>query len=142
MRIGHYQDGHSDLLLADKAKNQITLLPGNGKGGFGKALTFGVGAAPAALAVGDLNGDGKLDIVVADFSVNNVSVLLGNGRKPGVRLPSHQGRLAPSREYLQTTRRIDAFLDLLASVANPHELPNGSRLHLVGSITLQGYSSS
>ena len=55
-----------------------------------KALSFlagasyGVGAVPYSIAVGDLNGDGKPDLVVASRSGNpdvnvNVNVLLNNG---------------------------------------------------------------
>jgi FG-GAP-like repeat/Bacterial Ig-like domain (group 3) len=38
-----------------------------------------VGLAPAAIAVGDFNGDGKLDMAVADAKGNSVTILLGNG---------------------------------------------------------------
>ena len=37
------------------------------------------GAAPRALATGDVNGDGKVDIVTADFQSDTVSVLIGAG---------------------------------------------------------------
>ncbi len=55
------------------------MLYGNGDGTFDVASTFTAGSAPAAVAVGDLNGDGKADLAVANYGSNTVSILLGNG---------------------------------------------------------------
>jgi hypothetical protein len=52
---------------------------GNGDGTFQAPVTYGVGAGPDALAVGDVNGDGKLDLVAGNDTGSSVSVLLGNG---------------------------------------------------------------
>jgi uncharacterized repeat protein (TIGR01451 family) len=46
---------------------------------FAPAKSYAVGTSPAAIAVGDFNGDGKLDIAVANTGSNDVSILLGNG---------------------------------------------------------------
>lgn len=46
---------------------------------FAAAKSYPVGASPAAVAVGDFNGDGKPDIAVANTGSSNVSILLGNG---------------------------------------------------------------
>ena len=46
---------------------------------FAVARSYPVGTSPAAVAVGDFNGDGKLDIAVANTGSSNVSILLGNG---------------------------------------------------------------
>src|SRR5262249_50912947 len=40
---------------------------------------FPVGTSPAALAVGDFNGDGTTDVVTANTGSNTLSVLLGKG---------------------------------------------------------------
>ncbi len=40
---------------------------------------FATGAGPAAVVVGDFNGDGKLDLATANATGNSVSILLGNG---------------------------------------------------------------
>src|SRR5437868_3871733 len=43
-------------------------------------VNYAAGTAPAAIGVGDFNGDGKQDLVVANnASVGTVSVLLSNG---------------------------------------------------------------
>jgi FG-GAP-like repeat/FG-GAP repeat len=52
---------------------------------FQPAVTYPVGTAPRAVAVGDFNGDGLMDLVVANSGDpangddGNVSILLGNG---------------------------------------------------------------
>ncbi len=72
-------DGKLDLVIANAAANNISVLLGNGDGTFQAARTYATGAAPQSSAVGDLNGDGKLDLVTANEGDNTVSVLLGNG---------------------------------------------------------------
>jgi len=55
--------------------------------GFKSAVSYPVGTAPLAVAVGDFNGDGRPDVVVANDGINpaggwlagTVSILLGNG---------------------------------------------------------------
>jgi uncharacterized repeat protein (TIGR01451 family) len=46
---------------------------------FAAAKSYPVGTNPAAIVVGDFNGDGKPDIAVANSVSNNVSILFGNG---------------------------------------------------------------
>jgi hypothetical protein len=72
-------DGKLDLIIANAGSNTVSVLLGNGAGGFASAISFNVGAGPASVAVGDLNGDGKLDLAVANTGSSTVSVLLGNG---------------------------------------------------------------
>jgi uncharacterized protein (TIGR03437 family) len=70
-------DGRLDIAVADATSNNITLLFGNGSGGFSPApgSPFQSGAEPYAVAAGDFNGDGKLDLAVTSY-FNNVTVLL------------------------------------------------------------------
>lgn len=72
-------DTKLDLVIANSASNEISLLMGNGMGGFGSPIPMTVGATPIHVAVADYRSSGKLDIAVANQSSNNVSVLLGNG---------------------------------------------------------------
>jgi hypothetical protein len=74
-------DGKRDLVIANGGSNDVSVLLGNGSGGFSAAggSPFAVGTAPTSVAVGDLNGDGQHDLATANSGSNDVSVLLGNG---------------------------------------------------------------
>ena len=75
------RDGKLDLAVANNVDRNVTVLLGNGTGGFTAAIgnPFGVGAGPINLVAGDFDGDGKLDLAVANHSGNSVTVLLGDG---------------------------------------------------------------
>ncbi|HEY4840658.1 MAG TPA: FG-GAP-like repeat-containing protein [Terriglobales bacterium] len=92
------EDGIVDVVVAnfclsesDCSEGTVSVLIGNGKGGFQAAVSYGSGGVMASsVAIADVNGDGKLDLVVANycqssstcnylFGPGSVSVLLGNG---------------------------------------------------------------
>jgi hypothetical protein len=73
------KDSNSDLVSANNATNNVSLLLGNGNGTFGAASYFGVGSSPYTVAVADFNGDGNSDLATANQTSNNVSILPGNG---------------------------------------------------------------
>jgi len=72
-------DGHVDLVVANRGGTTVSVFLGLGGGRFGTRSDYTVGAAPAAVAIADFNGEGRLDIATANGSGNSVSVLLGNG---------------------------------------------------------------
>ena len=72
-------DGFADLVVTNSGDATVSVLLGNGAGGFAPATTFTTGLAPRAVAIGDLNGDTKPDLGVANFDAASVSVLLGDG---------------------------------------------------------------
>ncbi len=74
-------DGTPDLAAANSISNDVTVLLGNGTGGFAPApgSPFAVGSGPYSIAVGDFNLDGKPDLATANSNSGNVTVLLGNG---------------------------------------------------------------
>ncbi|HST52114.1 MAG TPA: FG-GAP-like repeat-containing protein [Pyrinomonadaceae bacterium] len=72
-------DGKQDLVAANSGTTTVSVLMGDGAGGFGAATNFNVGSSPASVAVSDFNGDGKPDIAAANLGSNNVSILLGDG---------------------------------------------------------------
>ena len=72
-------DGKLDLAIANKGDNTVSILLGDGKGGFAAKVDFATAAGPTGVAVGDFNGDGKLDLAVACSGANVISILLGNG---------------------------------------------------------------
>ena len=73
-------DGTPDLNVANGSANNVTILLGNGSGGFIEAAgsPVAVGSNPVPVAVGDWNGDGKRDLAVANFSSSNLNILLNN----------------------------------------------------------------
>ena len=73
-------DGRLDLAIANQGGNSVTVLLGDGSGGFTpmSGSPFPAGTQPASLVVGDFNGDGRADLAIADAGGNNVTVLLGN----------------------------------------------------------------
>jgi len=71
--------GRPDLVTLRILRNQVSVLLGNGDGGFSDAQRYDVGTSPAQLAVVDLNGDRQLDLVTTNRYSNDVSVLLNDG---------------------------------------------------------------
>ena len=69
----------ADLAVTDSQNAKVSLLLGNGNGGFTAAAgsPISIGGQPIGVVAGDLNHDGKLDLVLANYGSNNVAVLLG-----------------------------------------------------------------
>ena len=75
-------DSHLDLVAANASSGTVSVLLGDGTGGFGAATDFDVGVFAFAVAVGDFNGDTHPDLAVASFNFSpptGVWVLLGDG---------------------------------------------------------------
>jgi hypothetical protein len=83
------KDGIADVVTTDLDQNAVTILLGDGRGGFteAKGSPFAAGAAPWAVAIDDMNKDGNLDVVVIPYAPEvkdpqqvGMSVLLGDGK--------------------------------------------------------------
>lgn len=74
-------DGHLDLVTSNASTGTLSVLPGDGHGGFGTASSVSAGVAlPSKLKLADVDEDGKPDaVVVAPGSPGRVAVLLGDG---------------------------------------------------------------
>ncbi len=75
-------DGADDLVVANEASDNLSVLINNGSGAFGAAMPVALGSAgsgPGEVGIGDFNGDGHADVAVALQSSAAVAVLLGNG---------------------------------------------------------------
>jgi hypothetical protein len=69
-------DGHADLAVANIASATVSVLIGNGRGGFAAPVNFSAGDYPASVVVADFNRDGQADLAVGNNLSNTVSVLL------------------------------------------------------------------
>jgi hypothetical protein len=76
------KDAKPDLAIANEASDDLTILLGDGKGGFAPAKnsTFPAGHAPNDIAVADLNEDGKPDLAIANHDTKYLTILLGDGQ--------------------------------------------------------------
>src|SRR3954462_15947306 len=71
-------DGHHQLLVANYDGNTVSVLLGDGNGGFPPAAPVPL-SGPADIQAGDLNGHGHLDCIAGNRSAGPVSVVLNNG---------------------------------------------------------------
>ena len=81
-------DGKPDAALGDPtdAYGTITILIGNGSGGFRHAFPILMASYPSAIVIRDLNGDGRADLAVSGWVL---SLALGDGTG-GFGPPSHK----------------------------------------------------
>ena len=82
-------DGIPDIVTTNLDDGTVSILLGDGKGGFRNApgSPFPAGAKPWQLSITDLNGDGNADLAIIPYqrditspSENAVTLLLGDGR--------------------------------------------------------------
>ncbi len=72
-------DGHADLVTANTGTSDLSLLVGDGGGGFAAAVHLSADLGPVAVASGDVTGDGNVDLVSLNTTAQDVSVLAGDG---------------------------------------------------------------
>jgi len=76
-------DGNPDVMTTNANDNTISVLLGDGKGGFTQAAGSPIRAGRHPYDVvtfNDLNGDGKLDLITPNLQGNAVTVMMGDGR--------------------------------------------------------------
>ncbi len=73
------KDGDLDIAVPNTDNDTISVLLGDGAGGFGIHQTYSVGDYPVGICDGDFNTDGNSDLAVTNAFDNTVSILLGNG---------------------------------------------------------------
>ncbi len=79
------RDKLPDLLVSNGGGNattnhgSITVLLGNGKGGFTPSGSFPTLTNPTSLTVGDFDGDGKVDVLTANPGNTSGAILFGSG---------------------------------------------------------------
>ncbi len=79
-------DAHFDLAVANRNADQsgatlgpgtVSILRGDGLGGFQGTAEYAVGDQPTSIAIGRVNADSSLDLAVANAGSDDVSLLLG-----------------------------------------------------------------
>ncbi len=74
-------DNNKTVDLAVAVRDGVSILRGDGKGGFTKdANPLSAGADPQAVVIVDVNGDGQSDIVVGNGFGNTVTILYGDAQ--------------------------------------------------------------
>jgi hypothetical protein len=112
-------DGRLDIVTSNQDDNSVSVLFGDGKGGFAPApgSPFAVGASPYPHAISDVNGDGRADIVTPNVRDHTLTVLLGDGHggfAPAAGSPLATGHRRPFYVALGDVDG-DARLDALVS---------------------------
>jgi hypothetical protein len=112
------RDGQKDVAVVNSGSNNVSVLLGNGSGGFtiGPNSPIATSASnPIDIAAGDLDRDGILDLVVAFGSVSQAQVLRGLGGAQAGQFSAvapFDLTAAPTRIYLADFNQ-DADLDLV-----------------------------
>jgi VCBS repeat-containing protein len=72
-------DGNLDVVVVNRdigGNDSVSVLLGNGVGGFGSPTPYAIGEEVGAVTLADVNHDGRLDIVISNSANNGDSVLL------------------------------------------------------------------
>ncbi|MEQ9423810.1 MAG: FG-GAP-like repeat-containing protein, partial [Cyclobacteriaceae bacterium] len=73
------EDGELDIAVANTNSSNISILLGNGSGGFDPSNNYQVEGGPAGISLQDFNNDNKWDLVCANAFSASISILFGNG---------------------------------------------------------------
>jgi hypothetical protein len=73
-------DGADDLIVVNRDDNSVSILHGDGFGGFSHIADLPVGVHPWVAAAADVTSDGILDLAVANLEGSSVSILHGDGQ--------------------------------------------------------------
>ena len=68
-------DGKTDIVTANIFDNTVSLLLGDGAGGFQTPIKYQTALEPNSVALTDTNHDGLMDIVVTDGGRNSLTIL-------------------------------------------------------------------
>ena len=72
-------DGHADMVLTRAGSGAVTVLLGDGHGGFSSRTDYAAGTHPGQLFLADFTGQGHQDVLALDTVASTVVLLPGNG---------------------------------------------------------------
>ncbi|HWT00602.1 MAG TPA: FG-GAP-like repeat-containing protein [Pyrinomonadaceae bacterium] len=117
------RDGNQDLAAANDASDSVTILLGDGTGGFKPpvGLPVTVGDSPKSVTAGDFNNDGKTDLATANANSNDLTILIGDGAG-GFSQPAGSPVAAGGspEDVVAADFNRDGNLDLAATVSPEH----------------------
>jgi hypothetical protein len=109
-------DGKLDIVTPNVGSNNVSVLLGDGRGGFMPAANspYAVATRPFYIALGDVSGDAKPDLITTHDDINLMTTLLGDGRGGFTAAPSSPFNLG-RRAYKLVTVDVnrDARMDLV-----------------------------
>lgn len=76
------KDGNVDIVTPNVGSNNVSVLLGNGKGGFAPAekSPYSVATRPYYIAIADVSGDANPDLITTHDDITLMTTLLGDGR--------------------------------------------------------------
>ncbi|MBB5328771.1 hypothetical protein HDF14_002387, partial [Edaphobacter lichenicola] len=120
-----------DIAVTNKGSNTVTILEGNGTGGFSQPTgsPFAAGTSPLGLVAGDFDGDGRIDLAISSSGDNTVSILLGDATKTFKTAVAYAAGTGPTAIALADFNG-DGIADL--TVVNPAGTGNQTQSVLLG----------
>jgi len=108
-------DGLMDFLTADINGNTMSVLMGDGLGGYEPVVTYPSGTTARGIALLDANADGHVDAVMANRTASNLRLFLNNGDGSFAAQPPFDGGANGEMSVTATDANNDGLTDLFVA---------------------------